>query len=1036
MAIQRADTFTRANVASGFGTATDGNVWTINAGNAESVASNEGVINGSSASTYATLGASLATADAEVVIRFTLDDQSDTAGVLARYTDTNNLYLARYDGAGHIAFFKNVAGVKTTVGSYAFTANTGGVFWWLKFHVQGTTISIRTWQDGTSEPATWNYTTTDTSLSGASGGNKVGLYGFSNFGPDKYDHFTADDLVASTHSLATPTRAQYRSRAALSGPARSHFLVESALTQLLTTGHAVWRNRAALDATTRATFRVNGPTAGTGIGDITRSTGTQTANKSGNGYGVGDITGTAHDYSYKDATGSGWAIEANPWYGGMPASGWYQLDPTLNTTLPQRTSLTGNQMSLLTTQSGGIVHWEEDGPGGFQASELPTFANAGNFSELAPANTPFRAYLKAIGDAADANGISWTAYMCVYPGDPGLVVFRFDQHNGTGSAISVDESDIEVIASLLTDTGSPAGAWKAANGFIGTIGGATINGWPADSVHQAGTFDFMGITPDASSGLTLGTGAAVLIDPSVNFGWTAGGYEAHITAAGATPGRIKIGWYSDVSSTWSIPAGQTNTYYVLRVFRRNLTSADMAAIAADFKFPGTPTTTQGAFTSFSVDERAYVFAAAGGSSLSATLDMSPAHVTTRYKPIVKITNWTDSNAPTLAWGGVTLVAGADYRWVYDAANQTLYLQLYFDLVTSGATTGQRNNAALSVQGLRGLATTLRTRQEIRTGAGFSTHARFATRAPLAGAARSRFVSRAALASQSRARWVIRAALVSIARAENAIRTGLASVGRARFSLRVAALATAARSRFTTRAALATVSKATFRLRSTLTQLAVALRAPFVTRAGAMGVSARSRFALRFGLAHTSRAHFLTRLSAAARARTYAVTRMALDATTRASFGLRTNLTQLVAAARSRFTTRAALTTKTRGGFFARHTLQSASRARYATRHDVGLTARARFALRFGLATPTRAVSRIGLALRAVTHATYRTFGAFALAARTTFLVKALGLGWHGPGAGSGATTNESADVSATQDDLATVSATADDRAKITVTVED
>ena len=685
----RQDTFAGRTVASGWGTASDGNVWTTNAGDGQSVAAGEGIINGSSASTFNTLGAALS-ADTNIAVRWSINDSSSTHGILTRFQSTNQYYLARYDGAGHIAFFKNVGGTKTTVTSVAFTP-TSGTFYWLRFVVQGSAIQIRHWADGSSEPSTWDINTTDTSITAA---GKVGLYGFNNFARnDTFDSYTAADIVTGTPIplVGTIPSGSSLSGALTIGAFRGTVPAGSGLSGSLLISRRI---AGVVGSSSGLAGVLSAGNPGTGIGDITRSTGTQTANKSGNGYGTGDITGTEHDYAYTDARGSGWAIGANPWYGGMPSSAWYQIDPGLNSTLPQRTSLTGNQMSLLTTQSGGQVHWEEDGAGGFQSSELLTFANAGNFVELTPANTPFRAYLKAIGDAADANGISWTAWMCVYPGDPGLVVFRFDQHNGTASAITVDESDIEVIASLLTDTGTPAGAWNASRGFIGTIGGALTNGWPADSVHQAGTFDFMGITPDPASGLSLGIGAAVLSDPSVDFGWTNGGYEAHISSSTTTPGRIKIGWYSDVSSNWSIPAGQTNTYYVLRAFRRNLTSSDMAAIAADFKFPGTPTATTGSFTSFSVDERAYQFAASSN-TLDATLDLTPTHVTVRWHPVLKVTNWTAS-APKLTWGGALLTEGIDYRAYTDTTNQVLYLQLWFDVVASGATSGQRNNAALAI----------------------------------------------------------------------------------------------------------------------------------------------------------------------------------------------------------------------------------------------------------------------------------------------------------------------------------------------------
>ena len=441
-------------------------------------------------------------------------------------------------------------------------------------------------------------------------------------------------------------------------------------------------------------------TPGTGIGDITRSSGTQYANKSGNGYGTGDISGIEYDYIYKDASGSGWAVGANPWYGGMPVSAQYQLDPTLNTTLPQKTTQTGNLHSLLTTQSGGTVHWEEYVTS-YQSSELLTFANTGNFTELAPASTPFRAYLKAIGDTADANGFSYQATVCIYPGDPGLMVYRFDQTNNTASTISPTESDIQLIASLVGDNGAnPTGAWNPANAFYGTIGAAATVGWPTAGAVQSGTLDYTGVTPDtAVSALSLGIGAAVIEYPT-GLGWPANGYVMNENGASATiPTRIKFGFSYGPSTAWNITAGQTHTFYVLRVLRRSLTSGDMAAIAADFKYPGTPSVVagSGSFTAFNVDERAYEFAAnATTNTLNATLDLSPANVTVRYKPVMKVSSWT-GGAPILSWGGSALAAGSDYRYYNDTTTSTLYLQLYFDVVTTGAVLGQRNNAALLVQ---------------------------------------------------------------------------------------------------------------------------------------------------------------------------------------------------------------------------------------------------------------------------------------------------------------------------------------------------
>lgn len=678
MTTVRQDTFQRANVVSGWGTATDGNAWTIQSGNSQSVTSDEGVISGSTSSTFATLGAALTSVDAEGLVRWDVGalTSGSNAGILLRWTNSSNHWLARWSEGSGLQVMVKVSGTYTTLGTTAVTV-TAGTFYWLRFRAQGTTISVKHWQDGTTEPSGWTaqYTNSSQNVAGM-----AGLYGYAASTTLNYDTYSVNDLASTAHALSGTVG----SGSSLSGS----LTVEKPLAGTVSSGVGA-----------SGTLTVVAPT---GIGDITRTTGTQTANKSGNGYGSGDLTGTEYDYAYTDKNGSGWAIGVNPWYGGMPVSAWYQVDPGLNTTLPQKTSATGNLMTLLTTQSGGIVHWEEGVAGTFAASELPTFQSAGNFSELAPANTPFRAYVKCIGDANDANGIAWTAYACIYPGDPGFVVFRLDQHNPSASAITFSESDIELIASLLGDTGAnPTGVWQIGNGYVNTIGNATPTQWSNPGSAQVGTFDYAWVTPDTSqSTITLGTGAVVLQSPQSQFGWEASSkYEVNDSGPNATkPTRIKFGWYSPTIS-YALAAGATNTYYVLRVFSRGLTQARMDAIAADFKYPGTPTATVGSFTSFSVDERAYVFASAASSNhLTATLDLSPAHVTARYKPIIKVTGWTGSAAPTVTWGGAALVLGTDYRYTVDTANGILYLQLYCDVVASGATAGQRNNAALDVSG--------------------------------------------------------------------------------------------------------------------------------------------------------------------------------------------------------------------------------------------------------------------------------------------------------------------------------------------------
>lgn len=208
MTLVRLDTVQRANVPSGFGTATDGNVWNSLAGDGQSVSGNAMILANSTASTFAVLGPSLPGPNAEVLLQFSPGGTDDTAGALLRVIDVNNYYLARDNGLGAVEFFKNVAGTKTVVGSFAFTF--GFSFFWLRFRAQGSSISIRAWLDGNAEPLTWNYTATDTSLSGA-GGNACGLYGFANPSEQNaYTFFSVDNLASLPDAGVAPMVPHHR----------------------------------------------------------------------------------------------------------------------------------------------------------------------------------------------------------------------------------------------------------------------------------------------------------------------------------------------------------------------------------------------------------------------------------------------------------------------------------------------------------------------------------------------------------------------------------------------------------------------------------------------------------------------------------------------------------------------------------------------------------------------------------------------------------------------------------------------------------
>ena len=166
--------------------------------------------------------------------------------------------------------------------------------------------------------------------------------------------------------------------------------------------------------------------------------------------------------------------------------------------------------------------------------------------------------------------------------------------------------------------------------------------------------------------------------------------------------RAKDEWFGTLSS---LKSGQTLSFLFLLEQRRNLTQAQTVAINADYRTPsltvnaGTLATSDSEPTNatvvqgFNVDIGAYVVAA-NANHVNAQLGFSSG-VTARTQPRFKITNWT-KGAPTLTWGGQALTAGTDYTFTLNAATNTLYIQLDFDVVTANAQTGQRVNAALDI----------------------------------------------------------------------------------------------------------------------------------------------------------------------------------------------------------------------------------------------------------------------------------------------------------------------------------------------------
>jgi hypothetical protein len=100
-----------------------------------------------------------------------------------------NWFLTRVDNDGG-------AGTVTLASGQLIAAGAAGTRWWIRLNVQGTTIKVRFWRDGTSEPSQWAASVTDDYW--ATGRPSFGVFasrGISPPFPDTgFENFNAVDL--------------------------------------------------------------------------------------------------------------------------------------------------------------------------------------------------------------------------------------------------------------------------------------------------------------------------------------------------------------------------------------------------------------------------------------------------------------------------------------------------------------------------------------------------------------------------------------------------------------------------------------------------------------------------------------------------------------------------------------------------------------------------------------------------------------------------------------------------------------------------
>ena len=193
------DTFVRTPVSGSWGTATDGNVWTKQAGSATySTTGTQGKIAKPSSDSWESLGSALANDGGEVLVRWQVATTSDKAGAVLRLSSgAATFYGVRFDGAGHVELFGKWGGtVHTNIGSVRVNYTPGTAKQWFRFRVAGSTMYFKVWVDGSQEPANWSGQTTDTNVTGT---GFAGLYGnATNTTGVKFDQFSANPYATTT----------------------------------------------------------------------------------------------------------------------------------------------------------------------------------------------------------------------------------------------------------------------------------------------------------------------------------------------------------------------------------------------------------------------------------------------------------------------------------------------------------------------------------------------------------------------------------------------------------------------------------------------------------------------------------------------------------------------------------------------------------------------------------------------------------------------------------------------------------------------
>lgn len=157
------DSATRVNVASGFGTASNGQTYTQIGTATTALSGNELTIANTTGDAHMHAG-SVVSGDTQATGRFSLSASTITAGMELRFTDENNFY--RFSASTTtLTLTKVSAGVTVVLATTAMTLSTS-TFYRMLFQVIGNelnpiTLNGSVWLDGTTQPTAFSITAVD-----------------------------------------------------------------------------------------------------------------------------------------------------------------------------------------------------------------------------------------------------------------------------------------------------------------------------------------------------------------------------------------------------------------------------------------------------------------------------------------------------------------------------------------------------------------------------------------------------------------------------------------------------------------------------------------------------------------------------------------------------------------------------------------------------------------------------------------------------------------------------------------------------------